>query len=129
MNSSFILGAYVFMLAIFIGFEVIARIPAMLHTPLMSGTNAIHGVVLLERSSSPSRPITPRPTSCPLSPSCWQPERLRRIRGHGSHASDVQASEPAAEMSTAIGICYLMAAVTFVLGLRLLGLAGDREKR
>lgn len=47
MNSSFILGAYVFILAILIGFEVIARIPAMLHTPLMSGTNAIHGVVLV----------------------------------------------------------------------------------
>jgi NAD(P) transhydrogenase subunit alpha len=46
-NSSYILGAYVFVLAILIGFEVIARIPAMLHTPLMSGTNAIHGVVLV----------------------------------------------------------------------------------
>jgi NAD(P) transhydrogenase subunit alpha len=46
-NSSAILGAYVFILAILIGFEVIARIPAMLHTPLMSGTNAIHGVVLV----------------------------------------------------------------------------------
>lgn len=47
MNSSAILGAYVFVLAILIGFEVIARIPSMLHTPLMSGTNAIHGVVLV----------------------------------------------------------------------------------
>lgn len=47
MNSSYILGAYIFILAIIIGFEVIARIPAMLHTPLMSGTNAIHGVVLV----------------------------------------------------------------------------------
>ncbi len=47
MNSSYILGAYVFILAIIIGFEVIARIPSMLHTPLMSGTNAIHGVVLV----------------------------------------------------------------------------------
>lgn len=47
MNASFILGAYVFILAILIGFEVIARIPSMLHTPLMSGTNAIHGVVLV----------------------------------------------------------------------------------
>ncbi|HEV3311566.1 MAG TPA: NAD(P) transhydrogenase subunit alpha [Chloroflexota bacterium] len=47
MNSSAILGAYIFILAILIGFEVIARIPSMLHTPLMSGTNAIHGVVLV----------------------------------------------------------------------------------
>jgi NAD(P) transhydrogenase subunit alpha len=37
----------VFALAIFIGFEVISKVPAMLHTPLMSGTNAIHGIVLI----------------------------------------------------------------------------------
>jgi NAD(P) transhydrogenase subunit alpha len=42
-----LLGAYVFLLAIILGFEVIGRVPAMLHTPLMSGTNAIHGVVLI----------------------------------------------------------------------------------
>jgi proton-translocating NAD(P)+ transhydrogenase subunit alpha len=37
----------VFVLAVFIGFEVISKVPAMLHTPLMSGTNAIHGIVLV----------------------------------------------------------------------------------
>jgi NAD(P) transhydrogenase subunit alpha len=37
----------VFALAIFVGFEVISKVPAMLHTPLMSGTNAIHGIVLI----------------------------------------------------------------------------------
>jgi NAD(P) transhydrogenase subunit alpha len=37
----------VFALAIFIGFEVISKVPTMLHTPLMSGTNAIHGIVLI----------------------------------------------------------------------------------
>lgn len=42
-----LLGAYVFALAIIVGFEVISRVPSMLHTPLMSGTNAIHGVVLV----------------------------------------------------------------------------------
>jgi H+-translocating NAD(P) transhydrogenase subunit alpha len=47
LTSEFLLGAYVFLLAIFVGFEVIARVPSILHTPLMSGTNAIHGVVLL----------------------------------------------------------------------------------
>jgi NAD(P) transhydrogenase subunit alpha len=45
--STEILGAYIFMLAIILGFEVIGRVPSMLHTPLMSGTNAIHGVVLV----------------------------------------------------------------------------------
>jgi NAD(P) transhydrogenase subunit alpha len=34
-------------LAVFVGFEVISKVPTMLHTPLMSGTNAVHGIVLL----------------------------------------------------------------------------------
>ncbi|MBV9270047.1 MAG: NAD(P) transhydrogenase subunit alpha [Candidatus Eremiobacteraeota bacterium] len=37
----------VFVLAIFVGFEVISKVPTTLHTPLMSATNAIHGVVLV----------------------------------------------------------------------------------
>ncbi len=47
MNQEVLLGAYVFILAIFVGIEVIGRVPATLHTPLMSATNAIHGIVLL----------------------------------------------------------------------------------
>jgi len=38
---------YVFVLAVFVGFEVISKVPVVLHTPLMSGTNAIHGIVML----------------------------------------------------------------------------------
>ncbi|MDQ2871646.1 MAG: NAD(P) transhydrogenase subunit alpha [Candidatus Eremiobacteraeota bacterium] len=37
----------VFVLAIFVGFALISKVPATLHTPLMSATNAIHGVVLV----------------------------------------------------------------------------------
>jgi NAD(P) transhydrogenase subunit alpha len=37
----------VFVLAIFVGFEVISKVPTTLHTPLMSATNAIHGIVLV----------------------------------------------------------------------------------
>jgi len=37
----------VFVLAVFLGIELISRVPALLHTPLMSGTNAIHGIVLV----------------------------------------------------------------------------------
>jgi len=37
----------VFILSIFIGIEVISRVPSLLHTPLMSGSNAIHGVILV----------------------------------------------------------------------------------
>ena len=37
----------ILVLAIFLGFEVIAKVPTMLHTPLMSGANSIHGIVLV----------------------------------------------------------------------------------
>ena len=37
----------VFILAVFVGIEVIGRVPSTLHTPLMSATNAIHGIVLV----------------------------------------------------------------------------------
>jgi NAD(P) transhydrogenase subunit alpha len=37
----------VFVLAVFVGFEVIAKVSSVLHTPLMSGANAIHGVILV----------------------------------------------------------------------------------
>jgi H+-translocating NAD(P) transhydrogenase subunit alpha len=47
MSIELILGIYVFILAMFVGFEVIARVPSVLHTPLMSATNAIHGIVVL----------------------------------------------------------------------------------
>jgi NAD(P) transhydrogenase subunit alpha len=47
MNNEILLGAYIFILAIFLGLELINRVPATLHTPLMSATNAIHGIVLL----------------------------------------------------------------------------------
>ena len=47
MSRELILGIYVLILAAFVGFEVIARVPAVLHTPLMSATNAIHGIVML----------------------------------------------------------------------------------
>ena len=37
----------ILVLAIFLGVEVISKVPTMLHTPLMSGTNAIHGIVIV----------------------------------------------------------------------------------
>jgi NAD(P) transhydrogenase subunit alpha len=47
MSVELVLGIYVFILAMFVGFEVISRVPSVLHTPLMSATNAIHGIVVL----------------------------------------------------------------------------------
>ena len=47
MNAALMAEIWVFALAVFVGFEVISKVPVVLHTPLMSGTNAIHGIVML----------------------------------------------------------------------------------
>jgi H+-translocating NAD(P) transhydrogenase subunit alpha len=47
MTISALAMIYIFILAIFTGVEVISRVPTVLHTPLMSGANAIHGIVLI----------------------------------------------------------------------------------
>jgi H+-translocating NAD(P) transhydrogenase subunit alpha len=46
-NAQLVAELTVFALAVFLGFELISKVPTMLHTPLMSGTNAIHGIVLI----------------------------------------------------------------------------------
>jgi NAD(P) transhydrogenase subunit alpha len=45
--SEFLVALYVFILATFVGFEVIGKVPKLLHTPLMSGSNAISGITLI----------------------------------------------------------------------------------
>ena len=47
MSAEAIVGLFVFVLAIFVGFEVISKVPSTLHTPLMSGANAIHGIIVI----------------------------------------------------------------------------------
>ena len=47
MSQALLNSITVFVLAVFLGIELISRVPALLHTPLMSGTNAIHGIVLV----------------------------------------------------------------------------------
>ncbi len=42
-----LIGLYVFVLAMFVGFEVITKVPPTLHTPLMSGANAISGITIV----------------------------------------------------------------------------------
>ena len=46
-TATLVFEVTVLVLAIFLGFEVISKVPTMLHTPLMSGTNAIHGIVIV----------------------------------------------------------------------------------
>ena len=47
MSSALLFGLYVFVLAGFLGYQVISKVPPLLHTPLMSGTNAISGISLV----------------------------------------------------------------------------------
>ncbi|MFC1921135.1 NAD(P) transhydrogenase subunit alpha [Chloroflexota bacterium] len=47
MDQEFVFLLYVFVLAIFAGYEVITKVPPILHTPLMSGANAISGVCIV----------------------------------------------------------------------------------
>ncbi|MEE9174271.1 MAG: NAD(P) transhydrogenase subunit alpha [Thermoplasmata archaeon] len=42
-----VIGIFIFVLAVFAGFEIIKKVPPTLHTPLMSGANAISGIVLI----------------------------------------------------------------------------------
>jgi NAD(P) transhydrogenase subunit alpha len=46
-NESLLTFFTYFVLAAFVGFEVISKVPTILHTPLMSGSNAIHGIILV----------------------------------------------------------------------------------
>jgi hypothetical protein len=91
-----IVALYIFMLAAFTGYEVISRVPVILHTPLMSGSNFVHGIVLvgamvalgeraynageghrLHRRAARSR------------------QRRRRLCRHRAHAGDVQVQRRA----------------------------------
>jgi len=46
-SEDLVFGLYIFALATFVGYQVISRVPPLLHTPLMSGTNAISGISLV----------------------------------------------------------------------------------
>ena len=47
MTGVLLVGIYVFVLALFVGFEIITKVPPTLHTPLMSGANAVSGITLV----------------------------------------------------------------------------------
>ena len=47
MTANLFTEIWIFILAVFVGIEVISKVPTTLHTPLMSATNAIHGIVLV----------------------------------------------------------------------------------
>ena len=56
--DAFIMLLTIFVLAIFVGFEVITKVPPLLHTPLMSGSNAISGITVVGAMLSVTTPNT-----------------------------------------------------------------------
>jgi NAD(P) transhydrogenase subunit alpha len=46
-SAELIASITIFVVSVFLGIELISRVPTLLHTPLMSGTNAIHGIVVI----------------------------------------------------------------------------------
>ncbi len=57
------LALYIFMLAAFTGYEIISRVPVILHTPLMSGSNFVHGIVLVGAMVALGHAQTPAETA------------------------------------------------------------------
>jgi NAD(P) transhydrogenase subunit alpha len=53
------LALYIFMLAAFTGYEIIGRVPVILHTPLMSGSNFVHGIVVVGAMMALGHATTP----------------------------------------------------------------------
>ena len=90
-DASFVLELTILVLAIFLGIEVISKVPTMLHTPLMSGTNAIHGIVIVgailiagTADDTFTKVVGLRRGRARLR------ERRRRFRRHRPDAADVQ---------------------------------------
>lgn len=63
MEGSIFIGIYIFVLAIFLGFELISKVPPTLHTPLMSGANAISGITLVGAIVAAGRDVDVRLTT------------------------------------------------------------------
>ena len=87
----------IFVLAILVGFEVISKVPATLHTPLMSGANSIHGIVLVGAmliAAAADNPLSA--TARVRGHGLRRRQRRRRLRRHRPDAPDVpQEATPA----------------------------------
>ena len=116
-------------LAAFLGFEVISKVPTLLHTPLMSGSNAIHGIVVVGAiivASLPDQTGWVRIVAL-VAVALGTRQRRRRVRRHRPDAADVQAPRAAARRSrrneraaTGSSLAYIVTIVCFILALRYL---------
>jgi hypothetical protein len=85
---------FIFVLAVFVGFEVISKVPSMLHTPLMSGTNAIHGIILFGGILVLADADSVLAQDARFCRGRFRfGQRLWRLHGHGPDAANVQEKE------------------------------------
>ncbi len=100
-NTLLVFEVTILVLAVFLGVEVISKVPAMLHTPLMSGTNAIHGIVIVGAMvvlGLPAQRAVHVDHRVRRRRACVR-ERRRRLRRHRPDARDVQEARQAREVS------------------------------
>ena len=129
----------IFVLAAFVGFEVVSKVSSTLHTPLMSGANAIHGIILVGAILVAGHADSdPDPGPQPGRRGARRDQPGRRVRGHRPDAADVRPQEA---VGTSSGrrrgvnglspvwaqLGYLVAAVCFILALK--GLSSPRTAR
>ena len=134
-------------LAVFVGFEVVSKVTSTLHTPLMSGANAIHGIILvgaiivagqaddawIARSSRSSRWCSRPPTWSAASSSPTGCSRCStaeaRPRAPGAAGSDGRDRRMSILLPEWTALLYLIAAVCFILALKGLSSPQDRPPR
>ena len=86
-----VIALYIFMLAAFTGYEVISRVPVILHTPLMSGSNFVHGIVLVGAMVALAAADSTLAARHRLRRrGARRGQRRRRLCGHRAHAQDVR---------------------------------------
>ena len=119
-----------FVLAIFVGIEVISKVPTILHTPLMSGTNAIHGIILVGAiviaagASSPVNIVLGLvavilATTNVVGGFVVTDRMLEMFKGRNqAQKQPRQSKNRRPQMNTLIALAYLVAAVCFILGLK-----------
>ena len=135
MSATLLANLTVFFLSLLVGFEVISKVPAMLHTPLMSAANSIHGIVIVGAMLVAAQAHNPRGVRARVCRGRVRfHERHRRVRGHRPHAADVPPPPRRAPQAgwrrpdrrlvssfdTAVRLVYLVVAGALVLGLHMM---------
>ena len=127
----------IFVLSVFVGIEVISKVSSTLHTPLMSGANAIHGIILLGAILvTGTHRQQPRARRRAGRDRAGVGQHGRRVRGHRPDAADVRPQEARAQEGRADGwgrlmptwaqLAYLACGVCFILALK--GLSARRPR-